>query len=83
VWCLADSKSKFVYNFKIYYGKNPNGSEEQAPARVGEGNMARNIVLGLMEGLERKGHVLVTDTIFPISGYLSNWLTVTFMRRIL
>jgi hypothetical protein len=64
VWCLADSKSKFVYNFEIYYGKNPNGPEGQAPARVGEGNMARNVVLGLIEGLEGKGHVFVTDNYF-------------------
>jgi hypothetical protein len=47
VWCLADSKSKFVYNFKIYCGKNVNGPKGQAPARVGEGNMAHNVVLGV------------------------------------
>jgi hypothetical protein len=68
VWCLADSKSKFVYNFEIYCGKNPNGPEGQAPTRVGEGNMARNVVLGLMEGLEGKGHVLVTDNYFSSIG---------------
>jgi hypothetical protein len=64
VWCLADSKSKFVYNFEIYCGKNPNGPKGQAPTHVGEGNLARNVVLGLMEYLEGKGHVVVTDNYF-------------------
>ena len=64
MWCLADSKSKFVYNFEIYCGKNANGPEGQAPICVGEGNMASNVVLGLMEGLEGKGHVLVIDNYF-------------------
>jgi hypothetical protein len=68
VWCLVESKSKFVYNFEIYCGKNANGPEGQALARVGEGNMACNVVLGLMEGLEGKGHVLVTDNYFSSIG---------------
>jgi hypothetical protein len=68
VWCLANSKSKYVYNFEIYCGKNAIGLEGQAPAHVGEGNMARNVVLGLMEGLEGKGHVLVTDNYFSSIG---------------
>jgi hypothetical protein len=40
VWCLADSTTKFVYNFEIYCGKDPNIPNGQAPARNGEGNMA-------------------------------------------
>jgi hypothetical protein len=68
VWCLTDSKSKFVYNFEIYCGKNANGPEGQAPVRIGEGNMVRNVVLGLMEGLEGQGHVLVTDNYFSSIG---------------
>ena len=38
------------------------------PARIGEGNMACNIVLGLMESLKGKGHVLVTDNYFSNIG---------------
>jgi hypothetical protein len=68
VWCLVDSTSKFEYNLDIYCGKNANGPEGQAPARVGEGNMARNVVLGLMEGLEGQGHVVVTDNYFSSIG---------------
>jgi hypothetical protein len=30
--------------------------------------MARNVVLGLMEGLQGKGHVLVTDNYFSNIG---------------
>jgi hypothetical protein len=73
VWYLADSKSKFVYNFEIYCGKNANGPKRQASARVGEGNMARNVVLGLMEGLEGKGHVLVTDNYFSSIGLFTEF----------
>jgi hypothetical protein len=58
---VADSTSKFVYNFEVYCGKNPNLLEGQARARNGESNMARNVVLGLMVGLEGKVHVLVCD----------------------
>ena len=38
--------------------------EGQAPARNGEGNMAKNVVLDLMVGLEGKGHVVVCDNYF-------------------
>jgi hypothetical protein len=61
---MADSTSKFVYDFYIYCGKDPNILEGQARTRNGEGNMARNVVLGLMVGLEGKGHVLVCDNYF-------------------
>jgi hypothetical protein len=36
--------------------------------RNGEGNMSRNMVLGLMVGLEGKGHVLVCDNYFSSIG---------------
>ena len=68
VWCVADSISKFVYNFEIYCRKDPNLPEGQARVRTGEGNMARNVVLGLMVGLEGKGHVLVCDNYFSSIG---------------
>jgi hypothetical protein len=64
VWCVANSTSNFVYNFEIYCGKDPNLLEGQAPARNGEGNMVRNVVMGLMVGLQGKGHVLVCDNYF-------------------
>jgi hypothetical protein len=64
VWCLVDSKSKMVYNFKIYCGKNANGPKGKVPIHVGEGNMASNIFLDLMDSLKRKGRVLVTDNYF-------------------
>jgi hypothetical protein len=82
VWCLVDSKSKFVYNFEIYCGKNADGPEKQAPTHVGEGNMARNVVLSLMEGLKRNGHMLVTNNYFSNIGLFTElaYLTVTFMQ---
>jgi hypothetical protein len=64
VWYLADLKSKFVYNFEIYCGKNANGPKGKVPTHVGECNMACNVVLGLMEDLKGKVHVLMTDSYF-------------------
>ena len=64
VWCMADSTLKYVYNFEIYYGKDPNVLGGQALARNGEGNMASNVALGLMIGLEGKGHVVVCNNYF-------------------
>ena len=71
------------FNFEIYCSKNANGPKSQVPACVGEGSMACNVVLGLMEGLKGKGHVIVIDNFFPISGYLQSWLTVRFMQWVL
>jgi hypothetical protein len=68
VWCVADSTSKFVYNFKFFCRKDPNVPKDQAPDRNGEGNMARNVVLDLMVGLEGKGHVMVCDNYFSSIG---------------
>jgi hypothetical protein len=65
VWCVADSSSKYVYNFDIYCGAQNGGD---VPARRGEGNLARNVVVKLMEGLEGKGHVLITDNYFSSIG---------------
>jgi hypothetical protein len=38
------------------------------PARRGEGNLARNVVVKLIEGLEGKGHVLIIDSYFSSVG---------------
>jgi hypothetical protein len=68
LWYLMDSTIKFVYNFEIYCRKDPNVLNGQAFARNGEGNMAGNVVLGLMVGLEGKGHVVVCANYFSSIG---------------
>jgi hypothetical protein len=73
VLCLVDSKLKMVYNFKIYCGKNANGPESKAPTHVGEGNMACNVLLDLMENLKRKGHVLMTENYFSSIGLFTEF----------
>jgi hypothetical protein len=67
VWCVADSSSKYVYNFEIYCGAHNGGD---VLARRGEGNLARNVVVNLMDGLHGKGHVLITNNYFSSVGLL-------------
>ena len=64
VWCLADSVSKYVYNFNIYCSKVENIGGRDVLVECGDGSMARSAVLKLMVGLEGKGHVVVTDNYF-------------------
>jgi hypothetical protein len=68
VWCLLDSKSKYVYDFEIYCGRNDNGVEESKNVVRAEGSVATNVVFNLMNGLEVKGHVVVTDSYFTSVG---------------
>jgi hypothetical protein len=60
VWCMADSSSKFVYNFDIYHKKNL-----EAKVRIvvpqGEASLAHAIVMKLLQGLEDKGLCIVID----------------------
>jgi hypothetical protein len=68
VWCLSDSKSKYVYDFDIYCGRNGNGAEEPGNVAPVEGSVATNVVLDLVNGLEGRGHVVVTDNYFTSVG---------------
>jgi hypothetical protein len=47
VWCLAESSSKFVYNFDIYCGKNLEVEVRVAIPR-GEATLAHAIVTKLL-----------------------------------
>jgi hypothetical protein len=68
IWCLADSISKYVYNFEIYCSKIENIGRGDVPVEHGDGSMAQSVVLKLMVGLECKGHVVVTDNYFSSIG---------------
>jgi len=49
LYILSDAKNGYVYNFKVYTGKE---NVERT------GNLAQYVVLDLMKGLENKGHHL-------------------------
>ena len=74
VWCLADAKSKFVYNFKIYCGRNGVNEGErdiggQLPRRR-EPKQAHEVVMKLIEGNEGKGQCIMIDNFFSSIGLL-------------
>jgi hypothetical protein len=54
IWCLADSITKYVYNFDVYMGKSNVATEGPTLPRGG-GNLAQGVVLKLMDGLENEG----------------------------
>ena len=70
VWCLVDAKSKFVYNFNIYCGRNGMKDEERdidgQLAKKGEPKLANNVVMKLIEGNERKEHYILMDNFFQV-----------------
>jgi hypothetical protein len=67
IWCLADSMTKFVYNFEVYCGRNGDDVERATTAR-GEPRQAHEVVLRLVEGLENRNHVMVCNNFFSSVG---------------
>jgi hypothetical protein len=67
VWCAADSKLKFIYDFDIYCGKSQATLESRA-SRTEEQNLAHRVVTQLTAGLDNKGHVVVMDNYFTSVG---------------
>jgi hypothetical protein len=63
IWCLADSITKYVYDFDVYMGKS-NVATEGPPLPRGGGNLAQRVVLKLMDGLENEGRTVVMDNYF-------------------
>ena len=68
VWCLANAKSKFVYNFDIYCDKNGMRNEKRdingQLARRSEPKLTHNVVMTLIEGNEGRGHYIVINNFF-------------------
>ena len=60
VWCVADSKSKFIWDLEVYCGKSGETLASRANTREDQA-LAHRVVLNLTMGLEQKGHVLVMD----------------------
>jgi hypothetical protein len=63
IWCLADSITKYVYDFDVYMGKSNVATEGPTLPRGG-GNLAQGVVLKLMDGLENEGRTVVMDNYF-------------------
>jgi hypothetical protein len=55
VWCLANSKSRYVYNLDVYTGKKGEAAEK---------DLGENVVKSLVADLNDLGHVVVTDRFF-------------------
>jgi hypothetical protein len=66
VWCLTDSKSKYIYDFEIYCGKSNDVVAADANAPRVEASMATKVVLDLLSGLGRKEHIVVMDNYFQV-----------------
>jgi hypothetical protein len=62
-WVLADSVSKFIYCFEVYYGKNLE-TKVRVEIPRSEIGAAYGVVMKLLEGLEEKGHCVVMDNYF-------------------
>jgi hypothetical protein len=51
IWCLADSVTRFVFNFDIYCGASFE-SLEDPKSKKGEGRQGQRVVESLLDGLE-------------------------------
>jgi hypothetical protein len=55
IWALADSNSNYLYNWKLYEGKEGNKTAK---------HLAMNVVLNLVKDLNNRGHRLTTDNYY-------------------
>jgi len=62
VWCLADARYKYVYDFQIYTGSSFHGA--RAPDILEELKSPHDVVMHLMEQLHGLAHVVCTDNYF-------------------
>ena len=67
-WVLADSKMGYVWNWKLYTGK-----EVAATEPLGE-----RVVVGLLNGLENKGYHVYCDNYYTSPSLCKRLLTVVF-----
>ena len=63
MWCLVDSRLRYVYDFDIYYGRN-GGDANGGLVQREEAILAHNIVMKLMDRHHHKGHCIVMDNYF-------------------
>jgi hypothetical protein len=63
IWCLADSVTRFVYNFDVYCGASYE-SIGDPKSKKGEAKQGQRVVESLVGGLDDLGHVVVMDNFF-------------------
>jgi hypothetical protein len=63
-WCLADSASKYVYRFEVYCGRSYRTIDDNRRHARGEANLAKKVVMDLVESIHDMGHVIVMDNFF-------------------
>jgi hypothetical protein len=56
VWALASSQSRYVSNLIVYFGAGDTREEDEL--------VGADAVLMAVRGLERRGHVIITDNFF-------------------
>jgi hypothetical protein len=62
-WVIADSVSKFIYCFDIYFGKNLE-AEIRVLGPSTQAGAAYGVVMNLLHRLEDKGHCILIDNFF-------------------
>ena len=68
-WALADSKLEYIYNWKLYCGKE----EEQGREPLGE-----TVVVEMLSGLENKGYHVYFDNFYTSPTLCKRLLTLGF-----
>jgi len=63
IWCLTDSVTKYVSNFDVYCGGRSK-YEKLKGYKKGDPKQGKFVVLNLVRGLERRGHVILRDNFF-------------------
>jgi len=58
VWCMANSKSRYVYDLQVYTGKKGVKAEK---------DLGLKVVTTLVSDLKGLGHVVVTDRFFYLT----------------
>jgi hypothetical protein len=65
LWCLACATSKFIYNFDVYCRKNtPTVPPSNQFGLRTYTNIAKGVVLKMVDGMENKRHIVVIDNYF-------------------
>ena len=71
LWVLANLVTKYVSDFEVYCGKHAGGQEAMQQPR-GIANATYVVVMGLLAGLEARGHCLVLDNYFSCVSLFTN-----------
>ncbi len=67
-WALADANLGYIYNWKLYCGKEEGGREP----------LGHRVVTGLLAGLERKGYHVYFDNYYTSPTLCKRLLTLGF-----